>query len=337
MKFEFILVNIEGKCSLDMNYEDRILISLADQSSRVGLFDALALEQLVASGYDAEAMSVEGPYQPIFDELDIGFSIPIEATVEGTWCPVGGVEQVEARFHLSGIGDREVVQVDAFWRGSIVARTVSAFGRVTEVRNSWTQLSSIDAEIEAELGSLPTTTATLEQERRSRLLTRVKANLDQPDLFTDQSLDQWLDNVGATSVSNLLTEFQGTVNHGGVQVTFSPPDTAPASPQRLPLAAALLIRNQGFSLTQLLRESKILRQQLDSLGLEKSPDLNLKLRQPLLVVWIIPVSVFDDPDWPGGSEDMETAALRDARRTVAGQWLAREGIGLVATPSPLPT
>jgi len=315
-----------------MNYEDGILIRLADQATRSPLFDDLALGQLLAATYNTDILTVEGPYQPIFQEFRLGVVLSNMGAVEGIWNPVGGVDRVEARFHTSGLGPNSFTRVDALWRGDIVARTVPTTARITQVEAKWTDAGTVDAEIVAALGSLPTNTQALEQERRTRFLTRIRSALNQPVSFTDELLDKWLFSVGATSVSDLVTRLQGTVQSSAVQVTFSPPDPAPPSPKALPITAAFLIRDIGFSVAQLLMESKMLREQLEKQGLERSPDPSLPLRHPLLIIWVVPATIFDDVGWPGGNPGMTPAVLRDARRAIAGQWLAREGIGLVATP-----
>jgi hypothetical protein len=316
-----------------MNYEDITLIRLADPASRSTLFDDRALEQLVSAAYNTELLTVESPYQPIFKELRLGVAITNLATVEGVWGQVGGVDRVEARFHTSGLGTNSLIRVDALWRGEIVARTVPINSRVTQVDTKWTDAGTIDTEIIAALGNLPTDPQILERERRTRFLARIRAALNQPTGFTDEVFDKWLKSVGAISVSDLIDRLQGTIQSSAVQVTFSPPDPTPPAPKALPITAALLIRDTGFSIAQLLMESKMLREQLEKQGLERSPDPSLPLRYPLLIVWVVPVAVFDDSDWPGGNPGMNPDALRDARRLIAGRWLAREGIGLVATPA----
>jgi hypothetical protein len=122
---------------------------------------------------------------------------------------------------------------------------VPATSRITEVEAKWTDTGTIDAEIVAALGSLPIDSQTLEQERRTRFLARIRSALDQPVSFTDELLDKWLFSVGATSVSDLMTRLQGTVQSGAVQVIFSPPDPTPPSPKALPIAAALLQQFPG--------------------------------------------------------------------------------------------
>ena len=117
------------------------------------------------------------------------------------------------------------------------------------------------------------------------------------------------------------------------EVTFAAPQSVSATPRPLPIAVALLIRDAaGFALSGLLAETKTIRDALAPIGLEQPPDPGLRLRRPLLVAWIVPPALFDDTDWPGATAGMSAAQQRAARRAAAGQWLAREGIGLVASP-----
>jgi hypothetical protein len=316
-----------------MNFVDATLVRLADPATRAGAVDQTALSQLVATAYETQGATVEGPYQALFDEFRLGFSAPPISQLEGSWTPVGGAK-VEAQFRMSGIGSTPPIRVDAFWRGGIVARTVRPSGQVTEVEvSAWPDLASIDADIVSDLGALPSDSAGLEQERRARLLTRVRSVLDQPDALTPQRLNEWLGRLEARSVSELLTRPSATAGASAVQVTYSAPQAVTPSPMLLPLAAGLLIRDQGLSVAELLMESKLVRQQLDPLGLERPRDAPLKRRRALRVGWVIPESVFDDPDWPGGDDTMTEAQRRGARRSAAGQWLAQEGIGLVTIGS----
>ena len=314
-----------------MNYVDKTLISLADPTTRLGIFDDMALEQLVSAAYDTNIMNIQGPFQPLFDDFRLGVSIPNLGIVEGAWSTVGGAEKVEVKLNVTGIADGIIARIDAVWSGSIVARTVPTTGLITQVETEWPSPGALDEEIKEALGALPADPQVLEQERRARLITRIKNAHNQPATFTAESFDAWLNQVGATSVGDLLARRQGTVQSGVLKVTFSPPTPVPPSPKPLPLAAALLIRDNGFSVAQLLRESKIVRERLEMVGIERPRDNSLPIRQALIVIWVFPVTVFDDTDWPGGNPGMSADDLRIARRLAAGQWLAREGIGVVAT------
>jgi hypothetical protein len=285
----------------------------------------------VAAAYKTDILIVEGPYQPVFKEFQLGVLTSRLGFIEGVWGAVGGVERTEGRFQTFGLNAPLSTRVDALWIGDIVARTVPIDSQITQVETQWPDGGSIDAEIVAALGNLPSNPQLLEQERRNRFLTRIRTAFDQPTSFTNEIFDQWLESVGAASVGDLLTRFHGTVQSGAVQVAFSPPAAAPPLPRALPITAAILIRDVDFSIAQLLMESKILRESLEKQGLERPPNPSLPVRYPILVIWIVPITVFDAADWPGGQPGMSPEALRNARRLLAGQWLAREGIGLAAT------
>jgi hypothetical protein len=279
-------------------------------------------------------MGVEGPFQPVFDELRLGVSAPQLGALEGTWRPIGSADHSEARFNLSGLGAGSPLRIDAFWRGAIVARFATAGEPITSVGTKWPDTGSIDAEIAAASGgSLPADRAVLEQERRTRFLDRIRKALDQPDAFSDAVFDDWLKSVGAASVNDLFERFQGSVELGAVKVTFAPPAAVNGTPRPLPIAAAIVVRDAAsFSLAQLLADSKAIVDRLQPLGLERSDDRTLRLRRRLIVVWVVPEGVFDDADWPGGDDGGLSADQRRTRRRVAaGAWLAAEGIGLVTT------
>ena len=314
-----------------MNFVDKTLLRLTDSATRTALFDNIALEQVVSAAYDTDNAPVQGPYNPLFDELRLGFAVSRVQAFDGIWGPVGGTERMEARFSLAGMGESSLIQVDALWRGGIVARMVTSADRVTKVATALPNFANIDADIIAALGALPASSQQLEQERRTRVITRIRRTMQQPDALTDAAFDAWLGSIGASSAGDLLTRTASTLAGDTVQVTFSPPAADNPTPKLFPITAALLIREANFSVTQLLAESKLLREQIEPLGLERGQDPSLRPRNPVVIVWIVPEQVFDDSDWPGGQPGMNADALRGARRSSAGTWLAREGIGLVAT------
>src|SRR5262249_49898769 len=149
----------------------------------------------------------------------------------------------------------------------------------------------------------------------------------QPEVVTSDEVDRLVRDLGATSINSWFEDFRGTGVMGAVQVTFNQPDPPAISPRPLPVSAAILIRDTGFTLAQLLAESRIVRDQFEAGGLGIAQQ-ELKLLRSFLVVWVLPEVVFDDAGWPGGGAGMNAAQLRQARRGVAGQWLAQEGIGL---------
>jgi hypothetical protein len=313
-----------------MQYVDATLVRLADPATRAAVFDQEALGQMLEAAYDTDATPVSGPFSPVFDEFRLALAMPRLGVVEGAWGVLGGIERSEARFQLAGVGSESAARVDALWRGRIAAQLTPATGRISAVRSVWPDLGGVDAAITADLGALPTDPAALEQARRAEISARVRAELDQPQAFDADSLERWLAGLGVRSAGELLRA--GGAAAGGVtQVTYSPPNDAPAVSMGLPVTAALLIRDAGFSLAALLAESALVREQLIPQGLERPADPALPRRQSLLVVWVLPLAVFDDGDWPGGAAGSPDAR-RAPRRQAAGRWLAREGIALAATP-----
>ncbi len=310
---------------------DYTIVRLADESLRAALFDQDALEQLTLAAYDADAMALGPPYAAIFDELFVGISMPRRSTAEAVWGPSSGLERREGRMTLFGVGSDPAVRVDALWRGALVAQVVSPMARIARVVAAWSNTGGLDAEIVRDLGGLPADPAVLETERRARLLARLRAGFQQPDVLTDAAFDDWLRQFGADSVGDLLARIGDQLTSGALQVQFSAPTGDAPSPRRLPLSAAVLVRDQPLDVAQLLADSKLVRDQLDDLGVKPTPDPDSISRHAVLVVWMVPDITFDDKDWPGGDGASSDLAARESRRQTAGRWLAREGIGLVTT------
>lgn len=308
-----------------MNFEDTITIRLAGETTRAALFDDEALAQIAAAVYNTDSLPIQGPYQPLFDSLELGVSLPRVAAIDGAWQATGGSERRDVRLALSGFGDNHAIRIDALWRGGIVARTVPAAGRIVDVGTTRLDLNGLDDDIVP----LPADPADLEIARRERVVARLRALFDAPDAADDDLVDRWLAAAHVSSVGDLLAGTGRTVHAEAVQVTFSPPEGGPPIPTTLPLTAALMARDTGFSVTALLADSKAAREQMLTLGLSPPRDATLPRRNDAVPVWIVPVSVFDDDGWPGGAQGMNQAQRRAARRQAAGQWLAREGIGLV--------
>jgi hypothetical protein len=306
-----------------MNYEDAILVKLADPASRAGIFDEIGLEQILSAAYDIDSMSIEAPFSPVFDDFRIGVALPSLADVEGSWMPIGGVEKTEARFQLSGLAPNEIIHVDALWRGSVVARAAHITSHVVSVTTKQPDLSKIDERIVADLGTLPNDPALLEQERRKRVIETLQTAFNQPDLFAGDRFDNWLRTTGASSVSELLITLRGVVHTTALQVQMDEPPPPVTAPKPLAIAAAILIRDKGFSIGQLLVESKRVKERLAPLAFGRKEEPNTKQRASIIVIWVVPQTVFDDTDWPGANSAQ--------RRSQAGSWLAKEGIGLMAT------
>jgi hypothetical protein len=314
-----------------MNFVDSIIVKLADPAERAALFDDDSLAALVEAAYDLDAMMAQAPYTPVFDRVEIGASVAPTAVLDGFWSPQGTADRTELRVRAEGFGPASLLRIDALWRGSIVVRTLPADSEIVEVSFDWLSLD-IDAEIVAALGALPADPVALEAERRTRLLARIRAGLDRPDAFTETHLGAWIASVGATSAGDFLEHYRSVAQTGSLSLTFSPPPAVPPAPKPLPFMGAILVRDADFSLADLLVESKALREQLRSAGVEAPPTPNVRMRTALVVVWIVRAGIFDDEAWPGASAGMTADQRRAARRQRAAKWLAREGIGLAVTP-----
>ena len=314
-----------------MNFVDYTLVRLADPLTRSSLFDDDALEEMATAAYGEEVAVLSGPYQPIFQEVRIGVSLPRRATVDGWWSGGAAQPRSEGRFVLAGVGRDSQVRIDALWRGGIVARVTPATGTIVEEISSWPDSSGIDDEIIAALGSLPSDPEVLEAERRSRFLARVRATLGQPDAFTDAIFDDWLARVGAGSVSELVTRFRSEIFTGTLRIRYSDPARPTPSPRELPLTAAVLVRDAPLSLADLVAESKLMLEHLREAGVERARDPEMGARAAVLAVWLVPETVFDDTDWPGGTSGT-VSAKRLKRRRAAAKWLGPEGIVMAATP-----
>jgi hypothetical protein len=309
-----------------VNAVDAVAIRLGDPAARDGVFDEAALAAVVAAGYDAAALEAEGPYSAVFDELRLGLAAPSTATANAVWGLTGSSDRTEASFTIQlpgGDGPR----IDALWRGAVVARVVHDRSTITEVAVTRPALGTIDADIESDLGALPTDPAALESERRARLIERLRERLDQPDALDDDRLDEILRDAGAADVGELLA---GTANPAAVTVAFSP--SPPPAPQVLvlPVTAALLVRDVGASIAGLLADSRAAADALEPLALQRANPDRLPRRRPIVVVWLLPQATFDDSDWPGAEADMTPDQARAARRAAAAAWLAEQGIALAA-------
>lgn len=244
-----------------MNHADRAVILLADPATRDPLFDQLALESIVAAGYDADALAAEGPYEAVFDELTLGPAISSGVTIDGSWSTLCG-DRTEATLRVAGLGPATGPAVAALWRGSVVARVVRDPAVVEDLDIDWTTT--------------------------------------------------------------------GTVSDGAALVTFSDAPAPVTAPLALPVTVVVLARETGFSLTALLAETRFVRERLAASGVER-PATALPRRAAIVALWVLPVEVFDDPDWPGATQGMDPDQSRAARRAAAAAWLRDEGIAVAVS------
>jgi hypothetical protein len=314
-----------------VNFEDKTLLALADPTTRSAAFDQPGLESILDAGYDAATMGIAGPFEAVFDSLSLGMAVPPVGSVDGTWRTTGAIEQTDLSVQVAGLGADPAVRLDALWMGSIVARFALGGEAITNVTINWSGAGHVDAEIIAAQGSLPADPTALEQARRARLLAHVQDELDQPAEFTDADLTGWLTRLGASSATDLIEHLLGVADAAAMKISFAAPAAVAETPRPLPIAAPILIRDSaGFSLAQLLSDSKSIRERILATGTARAPSNGTRPRQTVVVVWFLPLSLFDDPDWPGAQAGETPDQARAARRAAASQWLADEGIGLVA-------
>lgn len=314
-----------------MNFADATVVALGDPTTRAALFDEDALASVVAAGYDAPLLAAQAPYSAVFDELRLGVAAPQVATANGVWNLVGGVDRTEASFTISGVGPG-TARIDALWRGSVVARVVHETATITDVVTTWPGLGTIDDDIVADLGALPADPAALEAARRTRLLERLRVSLDQPARLSDVRLTEVLADAGLTSVGELIETARGTIAPAAATLTFSPAPPANPAPLALPITAAVLARDGGFSVAQLLADTRLVVERLAPLSLDRPVEPSLHRRAPIVAIWVVPPETFDDDDWPGATAGMNAAQGRAARRAAAAAWLADAGIGLAVPP-----
>jgi hypothetical protein len=317
-----------------MNFVDYTLARLANDGTREAMFDQDALQQLLAAAYDAEALSFEAPFVPLFERLTLGISLSRRSSIEGRWGELTDPQRNQLLVQWDGDASPPL-RVDALWQGAIAAQVGGAQSRVERVATDWPDVSTIDADIVVALGALPADSAALEAARRTRLLARWRAGALQPAAFTDATLDAALAAVGAATVSELITRDQGTFANATVQVAFSDPQAAPPELKPLPICAAMLIRDAPIDLAGMLADSRRMRELLRTHGVERPPQYAAAGQVPVIVAWVIPAAVFDDPDWPGATDGASAAQQNAQRRLAASSWLTREAIGLM-TPPPRP-
>jgi hypothetical protein len=95
------------------------------------------------------------------------------------------------------------------------------------------------------------------------------------------------------------------------------------TPWRLPIVAAILVRDVALPIADVLRESRTIRHDLAALGVETTVAGARGLRAPLLIVWLVPCTPTDRFD---------RAVAGGVARAEIVRFLAHEGIALV-TPS----
>jgi hypothetical protein len=310
-----------------VEFEDQVLVRLADASTRDSLFDDDSLAAIATAGYDHPELS--GPYTAIFDTVDLVVAPPSTVVASCEVYPTPGAAPVPANLTVAFPVDAAAPRLTALWRGSVVARARPAADPVTLLDVRWPRLEEVDAAIVAATGGLPAAADALEEARRAQLRALLADAAGTAVLTGDAELERWLQLAGAPTVGALLPLLSSNGGGAYVRLGFADPAAVPASPRPLPVTVALLARDAGFSLGTLLTESAVLRTRLcDAEGGSAAP-ADLRRLADVIVGWIVPAATFNDASWPGG--DAGTAAQRQAaRRAAAATWLAGQGIALIA-------
>jgi hypothetical protein len=219
----------------------------------------------------------------------------------------------------SGWPGAVTARADLVFRGTFIARHTITDDRIEDVSGGFAALD-LDREIVADLGALPADAATLEKERRSRLLKRLKTGAAEPDLIDDDVLDSMLTAANAVDVSALLDR-RGTAALGRLALKFRSGGAPVVSPVQLALNVAVLVRPVPLALRELLPECRAVQAALADSPALQAPAAELRRRSAIPIFCFVPKEIFDDTDWPGGD--------RGARRKSSAQLLCPQGIVLV--------
>ncbi len=311
-----------------MDFVDSTLVKLATDATRASVFDGDSLGQIAAAAYDAETLALTGPYTADFVEFRLGLAAPAERELTGSLQALAG-DRTDLSLRARGFGDEPVPRMDALWRGFIGAKVILSQATPDSVEITPLDAAAIDAAIEADLGALPTGQQ-LETERRRHFLERLGQSQPPQAGVMDDFLGDFLAGHGVASMKEYYERIGPSEGARAARVTY-PELPQTTTTMALPISAVLLIRDAPLSIVSLMAETRAVRERVRPLGLESRADEAARQKEAVVVVWVVPRDVFEDTDWPGGGTAGTAAQKRNKRRAEAGKWLAREGIGLVAT------
>jgi hypothetical protein len=138
-----------------MDFEDQVLVRLADPTTRAGVFSQEALAALAAAGYDHPELA--GPYQAVFDELQLAVDLRGQVRADGCWQRPSDQWSTDLRLSISGLGPEPSPGLTALWSGSVVAQAAVAAAPVTAVKVTQPGGEHLDMQI----GFAPAPTTTL--------------------------------------------------------------------------------------------------------------------------------------------------------------------------------
>lgn len=313
--------------STGVDFVDATLLRLADGVSRSGVFDEIALMQLVSAAHDLAGIGLDAPISPVFDEVKFAYQDDRNVAITGSWLTVGHADRSELTLNAAGLGPA-IPRIDMLWTGSVVANAGDGNAIVDRVDVASLDVSGLDREI----APLPTAPSELEAKRRAALLARVRRGLAQPMAFLDDDLGRLLARLEVKSVGDLMSSPAAAAG-ATLKIHYAQGTDAEPRRRQFGIAAALLLRPATSSIAALLDETRRIRPYLAQLGFAPPRAAGDRSRRSPVIAWVVPGELFDDPAWPGASAATPADQRRALRRVWAGTWLAREGIGLVVPPN----
>lgn len=117
-----------------MEFADVVLVRLADESTRAGLFDQDALAAVAATAYDQP--DLDGPYTAVFDSIEPAVDLSPRLQLRGTVRHHADPQPYEVDLWVAGLPAVGPV-VTALWRGAVTARYRPAGEPVTAIASRW--------------------------------------------------------------------------------------------------------------------------------------------------------------------------------------------------------
>lgn len=117
-----------------MEFEDAVLVRLADETTRPTLFDQASLASVIAAGYDLPEL--EGPYAALFDSVELAVDLSARVQVSGSVRRIDEALPYEIDLRAVGLRD-DTPSVTALWRGAVTARVHPAGDPITSVTSNW--------------------------------------------------------------------------------------------------------------------------------------------------------------------------------------------------------
>lgn len=314
-----------------MDFADQILVRLADEDQRANLFSEASLETMAMAAYHVEAGQLAAPWAARFDVLDWAPSIEPARTASADLHWEESSKHGIARFSTSGLAAlQERLQPIAYWGGAIIGQGRLGGGRVAQVSGGFVSLEGIDEAIDAAagVGAEPQGTAR-ETARLTELSNRLSQAAGKPGSITTEVVRRWVDETAGGNLESLLNSASVIDVPAGFRIRF----VSDAPSQDLPMALgvdavvfAFDTAQSPFGLAEAIRATHSAQEQI-AIDNPPSPGVGgIDRRLPVLGIWVVPQSWFNDDSWPGTSPS--------DRLSRANKWLRRKGIAIVFASGP---